>query len=632
MTLPTMKVEVAFASSPDDPSPVWVDVSQWLRAFPGVSISRGRPDQFGDVQPSSCTFTLENTDGRFTPGNTASPYYPNVKNGRRVRVTATWNAVAYRRFTGYIDEWPVAWADASARVASVSVTATSRLARLGRGSELRSIVEEVYLEDSPGAYYPFGDPEGTTRAGNVAAVTQPVMSAASIGSGGSVVFGSSTGPGTDGLTAALFSPLNSTNGSYMRALLDQPVVDSHTTFSMECFFLSTETTAQSLVRLDHQSPGDLAYTELYIAFPSLKLTATGTGSGGPTNYLLSSAGAVNDGATHHALIRETISGGSHTATLFLDGVQVDTSTQAITGFGARDRLSTGGATLGIGMFRGTMSHVAVTPGTVELTAARIQAHSDAGLNGFTGEGSDARIERLAAFAGVPASEVTTETGLSTSIVNQITNDKTALASMSDVVATEGGVLFDARDGTLTFHARSHRYNSSSSLTLTTELQDNLEPRLDDQGVINDMTAAREGGVSVRAVDTASITDYGLYRDSITLLTTSDLEVTDAANWKVLTSSTPSVRVPVAEADLTRSSTTQKAALLAREIGDRITLASLPSQAPASSMDFFIEGYTEDITPETYRMKFNLSPASRSGVWQLDSSVYSLLDSTTRLGY
>jgi hypothetical protein len=50
------------------------------------------------------------------------------------------------------------------------------------------------------------------------------------------------------------------------------------------------------------------------------------------------------------------------------------------------------------------------------------------------------------------------------------------------------------------------------------------------------------------------------------------------------------------------------------------------------MDFFIEGYTEDITPETYRIKFNLSPASLSGVWQLDSPVYSVLGSTTRLGY
>jgi hypothetical protein len=50
------------------------------------------------------------------------------------------------------------------------------------------------------------------------------------------------------------------------------------------------------------------------------------------------------------------------------------------------------------------------------------------------------------------------------------------------------------------------------------------------------------------------------------------------------------------------------------------------------MDFFIEGWTETITADDYRIAFNLSPASLSGVWQLDSSVYSVLGTSTRLGY
>jgi hypothetical protein len=284
---------------------------------------------------------------------------------------------------------------------------------------------------------------------------------------------------------------------------------------------------------------------------------------------------------------------------------------------------------------GVLAHMAVTAGTTQLPTDRIEAHADSGLNGFSGEGSNSRIVRLAGYAGVPVGDTDAETGLSTSLANQVTNGQTALALMSEVVETEGGLLFDAGPGTLTFHARSHRYNAASTLTLSGaagELRANLEPKLDDQGLVNDMTASREGGVSVRAVDDASIDDYGLYRESVTLLTTSDSEVQDAANWKVFTGSTPEVRIPVAETDLTRASASQKTALLAREIGDRITLASLPSQAPAASMDFFIEGYTETITAEQYRISFNLSPAALSGVWQLDSSTYSLLGTTTRLAY
>lgn len=634
--LPTVKVEIAFATTPDDPSPAWVDVSQWVRVQPGITITRGRQDQFSEVQPSKCTLTLINSDGRFTPGNVNSPYYPNVKKGRRIKVWVIDDGSFFTRFTGYVDEWPVTWADSSATVADVSVTATSRMGRLDRGSELPSIVETEYLADTPTAYYPYGDPEGTTRAGNVSTTLQPTMSALQIGTGGSITFGSATGPGTDGLTAALFSPANSTNGALMRALPDQAVVTSaHTTFSMECFFLTSSVTEQDIMRLDLQTgTGEVSLMNISATG---KLHAAAAPNLGANTYDLTSAATVADGNTHHALIRETISGGNLTATLFLDGVSVATSTVAYTAFGSRDRLAVGGAPSGgFGMFGGTISHVAIRSGTTELTADRVLQHANSGLTGFSGERSDQRIARLARYAGVPSAEVTVETGQSTSIVNQVTNGLTPLALMRDVVRTEAGVLFDTKDGVLRFRPRSYRYNAESSLTLAAagdgELQANLEPRLDDQGLVNDVTASREGGVSVRAVDTASIADYGIYRDEVRMLTTSDNEVTDAANWKLYTSSTPQVAVPVAEADLTLATPLQRATILTADIGSRITLGDLPSQAPATTMDFFVEGTTDRITAERYLVAFNLSSAALSGVWQLDSAVYSVLNTSTRLAY
>lgn len=636
--MPDVVTEIAFTTGPNDPSPVWVDVSPYVEAQSFISISRGRADELGAVQPSRMVVALDNRDGRFTPGNTGSPYYPNVKKGRRIRQRAMWPlATSYAdRFSGYVDEWPVVWPDGTSAFSTVTVTASSRLSRLGRSVELRSIIEEEYLDDDPAIYYPLGDPEGTTQAGNVSTVAQPVVSTIQVGSGGTIIFGSATGPGTDDLTAAQFTPVNASNFKFLRCLPAQPIVTaSHTTFTMECFFLSSSSNGQDLVYLD-LSTGNGTYTRLYIESPTGVLRAESADwTGVPQYYFLGSATAVNNGATHHALIRETISGGNLTATLYLDGVQVATSTTAYTAFTTRDRLSLGGSTFGVGGLTGTLAHTAVTPGTTEMTAARVAGHSDSGLTGFSGERTDQRIQRLARFAGVPSSEVTVETGLSTSITNQITNGKTALALMTEVTDTEGGALFDARNGNLTFHARSHRYNAASALTLSAgsqEIESDLAPKLDDQGLLNDMTATREGGISTRAVDTVSIDNYGLYRESIVLLTTSDNEVVDAANWKVLTRSTPAVRISQVSVDLLNCSSAQKTALLAREIGDRITLSGLPSSAPASSMDFFIEGYSEQIGAESYRMTFNLSPADQSGVWQLDSSVYSVLGTTTRLGY
>lgn len=635
--MPDVVVEIAFTTTPSDPAPVWVDVSSYVEAHTNIPISRGRPDELNAIQPSRFSVTLDNRDGRFTPGNMSSPYYPNVKKGRRIRVRAMWPlAGSYAdRASGYIDEWPVAWPDGTSAMSTVTVTASSRLARLGRGSELRSIIEEELLVDGPTAYYPYGDPAGTTRAGNVSTSTQPPMTAVALGSpaaAAGIFFGQSTGPGTDDLTAPLFTRTDNNNGFYMRSIHDQEIVRStDTSFLMECFF-NTTTADTTMMQITTGGSGSATVTRTSTLAVSAagKLVAGGAFNMG-AYMLITSAATVTDGATHHAALRETTDGTTITSTLYLDGA-VAASTTNVIGWAGRIWLLAGGLAP---PYNGTLSHIAVYSGTTEITTARILQHATSGLTGFSGERSDQRIVRLANYAGVPASEVTTETGLSTSLTNQITNGKTALALMTEVIDTEGGTLFDARNGNLTFHARSHRYNAASAMTLSAasqEIEGDLEPKLDEQGLLNDITVERTGGISTRAIDAASILDYGLYRESITLITTSDTEVQDAANWKVLTRSTPAIRISAVSVDLLNCSSAQKTALLAREIGDRITLAGLPSQAPAASMDFFIEGYTETIGAESYRMTFNLSPADQSGVWQLDSAVYSVLDSTTRLAY
>ena len=80
-------LECAFASNPDAllADQVWTDITAYLDVKAGVRIGRGRTDELSDIQPSTLACTLKN-DGRFTPGNTSSPYYPNVKTGKRIRL------------------------------------------------------------------------------------------------------------------------------------------------------------------------------------------------------------------------------------------------------------------------------------------------------------------------------------------------------------------------------------------------------------------------------------------------------------------------------------------------------------------------------------------------------------------
>lgn len=88
-------VEVAFTSDPLAESPVWTDVTRWVQLDPVISVQRGAADELSTIQAGTLQLTLDNTDARFTPGNPASPYYPHVRKGRRVRVRVVHVATNY---------------------------------------------------------------------------------------------------------------------------------------------------------------------------------------------------------------------------------------------------------------------------------------------------------------------------------------------------------------------------------------------------------------------------------------------------------------------------------------------------------------------------------------------------------
>jgi hypothetical protein len=86
-TPPTTKVEISFVSAWNAASPTWVDVTSYVRS---VQINRGREADLNSFDNGTATVELDNRDGRFNPSNTASPYYPNVKPRRQIRITATY--------------------------------------------------------------------------------------------------------------------------------------------------------------------------------------------------------------------------------------------------------------------------------------------------------------------------------------------------------------------------------------------------------------------------------------------------------------------------------------------------------------------------------------------------------------
>lgn len=596
--MPDVVIEVAFDSgyATPDVDRTWTDVSEWVELADEISIVFGRQNERGTADANTLDLVLDNSDGRFTAGLASSPYYPNVKIGRPIRVTATpVGGTPSVRFVGFVDSWPVSW-DGTDETATADISATSRLARLGYDASLRSIVEETVLVDAPAAYFTLAEPEGATAAADSSGgASGPLVMR---GTGTPVVFGSAIGPGTDDLTAAQFA-----GGQF----LEGPIVGAAPSDVMvvECFMLASAATDMMVleVRRNHATGPD---------FPVVYFTIqAGTG------YLQAFAGnnstgaaAIADGTTRHiALAWELASGDLR---FYVDGVLAGSgAASAVAADFDLTRLSLGkrdddGFTSN---FTGVLSHVAIYLGAD--AEAGIPARAEAGLTGFADESAADRLVRYASFAGIPAAEVSSSA--TTEVAHVDTTGSNVVDMMRKVETAEGGagVLFDDRDGVLTLSTRDSR-NAPAGLTFDfarQEIGGNFVSTYSRDFVVNDATAANaDGTVTARVFDAASRDDLGPVAVGLETIASDPSEPYRAAAWLVNTSAEPKPRSPALTVDLLPFvAAPSQNDVLDATVGTLLTVTNQPAQAPASTGYYFVEGYSETIGPESYSLAFNVSP-------------------------
>lgn len=81
----------------------WRDVSSDVRAADGIVITRGRPNEAGQPQPSTCSLTLDNRSGNYSPRNPLSPYYGVLGRNTPIRVSINVAKDAFARTV--VDGW-----------------------------------------------------------------------------------------------------------------------------------------------------------------------------------------------------------------------------------------------------------------------------------------------------------------------------------------------------------------------------------------------------------------------------------------------------------------------------------------------------------------------------------------------
>lgn len=102
-------VEVGFGSGPADPEPDWVDITDrvWgAGSGPELGVQRGRSGERAQLQPGSCTFVLDNTEGVFDPDNAEGPFFGLLVDGVPIRVRAASSDTTEDVWRGWVEAWP----------------------------------------------------------------------------------------------------------------------------------------------------------------------------------------------------------------------------------------------------------------------------------------------------------------------------------------------------------------------------------------------------------------------------------------------------------------------------------------------------------------------------------------------
>lgn len=140
----------------------WVDISQYVYQRMDIVISGGQPNQGSPYQPAKVPLTLGNNDGRFSPNNVSSPYYPYLQRNTQLRISVTatsttGNFYSGYRFWGEVKVWPPT-SDISGNDAYVVITANGPLRKIHRGGGQGSALTRYYNSLSgvyaPIAYWP----------------------------------------------------------------------------------------------------------------------------------------------------------------------------------------------------------------------------------------------------------------------------------------------------------------------------------------------------------------------------------------------------------------------------------------------------------------------------------------------
>lgn len=561
------------------------DVSSYADLAAGVQRSWGRRTEFEDIAPGVFSFVLDNSDGRFTPGNTSSPLATTVTEGMQV----CWNAGG-RLVAGTILAIEPTFPSDESAWAQIRITCDDMLGAAGRRELGDTLAKSIVSGANPYLYWPLDDPAtGATVAAEQSGNIQPNIELIN-------------GLFTLGTAASIFSNSQLQMGGSYSAFTNKPFTTiSYATSSMGawgCWVTPTAATSGGEIRV-------------YLVGLGLFLRL---GIDGFTNSYIMRLGSNNVTSTsvfpaadvpHYLSAVITYSGSSSiTGEFFIDGVSQGTCAWGGSPSGlATDALRTPSY---VGFNGGSVSAGQINFSLLSHTASRLNleyAYPTTESNAFTAV--DQAVSEVT-LDSLPAA-------LSSATV-QVVADGSALDAFNAILRTEQGSMYSKVTGTLTSPTqtvviRERARPSSATATWDVELELDGAPEFvrDVTNMVSSITASGPTR-TVTYADRTLATRVGSANTTESVLNTNYVDLLMWAQDRLQRGANVQLRVASVTIDAMTTPTDRTSDLLALVPGDRYQFTGLPStQLGFSTWDGWLLGVDESHTLEEHKFTLYFQP-------------------------
>lgn len=622
MPLPSnrLKIWIAPTGTPQNipmfPGSDWQDISEsWWHEDQDIEITFGKQDEGSRADPSNINLVLDNRDGRFSPRNPLSPFYPNLS--RNTPFLLTWfdGTFDQRLVSGFVTSWPLRW-DRSSRKTWIPIQVNGILHRLEANQKpLRSpLYRELISRFNAGvgivAYWPCEDGRDSNTIASAIPDVEPMIWDGEIdlasydefaASGPLPVLGEapSTQPGAVGRIRGIVPPHTTTGEVSMHAMAfidpdgfaeQRVLITFDTTGTAETWQVRYDpagTNGGFRILVEDEDGSDIVNTVFSansiggLNNSQLKVSIDATQNGSNIDYTVllfsvrNNAGLIGGPIVSDTILNHTIGRITNCGIGGLNDMGESAMGQVVIGNSTSIFTDTENVLLGW---------------AAELAVSRLIRITDEENIPFT-------FERNTAFEPRMGPQ-----GL-----------KTVLELLRECEDADGGILFESNSFGLSYRDRASLYNQSPILELDVEANDlAIEPEStdDDQQLINLFEAERVNGSSFIARNQESIDEVDLYDDFNEFNVWRDNQLPSIAHWIVHLGTVEEMRFPAIDMQLANTPIhIDQLIALRSNLGSRITVKHNIPQLVGNEIDVQVVGWSESIGDNLWSIRFNTRPAS-----------------------